>query len=70
MVQRRPTASGEVRGGDAVGVSGRPLHQLYPVAVWVGNERRPEAVLALLAGRDGLDPLGRKVIEEALQCRG
>ena len=44
--------------GDALGVASRPLDQLDPVAVWVDNERRPEAVLALLAGRDGLDPLG------------
>src|ERR671917_193176 len=44
--------------GDALGVASRPLDQLDPVAVWVDNERRPEAVLALLAGRDGLDPSG------------
>ena len=44
--------------GDALGVASRPLDQLDPVAVWVDNERRPEAVLALLAGRDGLDLLG------------
>ena len=44
--------------GDALGVASRPLDQLDPVAVWVDNERRPEAVLALLAGRDGPDPLG------------
>src|SRR5919112_2212647 len=49
--------------GDALGMASRPLDQLDPVAVWVDNERRPEAVLALLAGRDGLDPLGSEAIE-------
>jgi hypothetical protein len=39
-------------------VASRPLDQFDLVALWVDNERRPEAVLALLVGRDGLDPLG------------
>jgi hypothetical protein len=37
-------ASREVRRGDAVRVPGRPLHQLDPVAVRVGEPARPEIV--------------------------
>jgi hypothetical protein len=37
-------ASREVRRGDAIGVPGRPLHQLDPVAVRVGEPARPEIV--------------------------
>jgi hypothetical protein len=37
-------ASREVRRGEAVGVPGRPLHQLDPVAVRVGEPARPEIV--------------------------
>ncbi len=37
-------ASREVRRGDAVGVPGRPLHQLDPIAVRVGEPARPEIV--------------------------
>src|SRR5215203_6101388 len=41
-------ASGEVRRADAIGMSGRPLHQLDPVTVRVGE---PRGLRAVGAGR-------------------
>src|SRR4051794_6500502 len=60
--------SGEVGLGDAVGVAGRPLDQLDPVAVRVGNPAGPRPVRAAgRPGRLGRDPargqLGQRLLE-------
>src|SRR5690349_5553346 len=54
----RLAGSGEVGLGDAVGMAGRPLDQLDPVAVRVGDPTGPRPVRAVRKpGRLGHDPL-------------
>jgi hypothetical protein len=60
--------SGEVGLGDAVSMAGRPLDQLDPVAVRVGDPTGPRPVRAVgKPGRLGRDRLGGKVGDGGVQ---
>ena len=64
----RSAGSGEVGAGDAVGVAGRPLDQLDPVTVWIGDPAGLRSVRA--AGTPwwpGRDPFGGKIGESRVQ---
>src|SRR5215475_2463847 len=64
----RSAGSGEAGGGDAVGVAGRPLDQLDPVTVWIGDPAGLRSVRA--AGTPwwlGRGPFGGKVGESRVQ---
>jgi hypothetical protein len=61
-------SSGEVGLGDAVGMASRPLDQLDPVAVRVGDPTGPRPVRAGgHFGRLGYDPLRGKIGEGRVQ---
>src|SRR5205823_15005019 len=61
-------SSGEVGLGDAVGMAGRPLDQLDPVAVGVGDPAGPRPVRAGGLSRQlGDDPLRGKISEGRVQ---
>jgi hypothetical protein len=64
----RSAGSGEVGLGDAIGVAGRPLDQLDPVTVRIGDPAGPRPVRAAgKPGRAGRDPLGGKIGEGRVQ---
>src|SRR5262245_23041448 len=69
-IRSRPStsSSGEVGFGDAVGMAGRPLDQLDPVTVRVGDPADPGPVrTAGKPGRLGCDPLDGKIGEGRVQ---
>src|SRR6516165_1124964 len=64
LADERSAGSGEVGAGDALGVAGRPLDQLDPVTVWIGDPAGLRSVRA--SGTPwwlGRDPLGGKIGE-------